>query len=130
MLIVDDFRKIKIRKTEQKLYVKPTVDDTAALIADRGEANFKRDIVVQKNDSKLQRINESHPASDALGYTLVYIKGDLGWSPEMVYTAKTKCRSTRKANANETKTEELHSDLGEQVKESSDLKHESNHVLV
>lgn len=89
MVIVDDFRKIQIKLTDQKLYARPSVKDTAVLIADKGETGFSRDIVIQKKDSKLQRISESHPANDPLAYSLIFVKGDLGWSPEMTYPART-----------------------------------------
>ena len=57
----------------------------AVLIADKGESEFTRDIVVQKKDNKLQSTSESHPANDALSYTLIFVNGDLVWSPEMTY---------------------------------------------
>ena len=62
MVIVDDFRKIRIKKCDQKLYSRPSADDFAGLIADKGQSEYSRDICVQKHDCKLQCISESHPA--------------------------------------------------------------------
>lgn len=87
MVIIDDFRKFRIKKCEQKVYERPSVDELAGLITEKGEHHFSRDIRVQKIDNKLQRISESHPANDPLGFALLFVKGTLGWSPEMVYPA-------------------------------------------
>lgn len=99
MVIVDDFRKFRIKKSEQKLYERPSVDELAGLITEKGEQHFKRDIRVQKIGEKLQRISESHPANDPLGFALLFVKGTLGWSPEMVFKAVKKTRNVSAVSA-------------------------------
>lgn len=83
MEIVEDFEKLKIRKAERKLYNRPSANDLAGLL--NSDQKFSRDIVVQKHGDHLERISESHPAIDAMGYVLLFPNGDLGWSPNMTY---------------------------------------------
>lgn len=113
MVIVDDFRKIRIKKCDQKLYSRPSADDFAGLIADKGQSEYSRDICVQKHDCKLQCISESHPANDALAYTLIFVKGELGWSPKMKYLdvspRKAKKDQSRDA-ANEDEPDRFHAE--------------------
>lgn len=90
MVIVDDFRKLRIKKQkiEAKRYEKPAAKDIGLIIPLKQlNQNEKksRDIIVQRDDKTLKRISEFNPAVDAFAYPLLYPNGDLGWSPDMVY---------------------------------------------
>ena len=87
MKIVDDFKILEIKKTEQKPYELPSASDLAVLIPANSEQKYTRDIVIQKNGNRLMRISESHPAVNPMGYVLFFPKGQLGWSPNMKYEA-------------------------------------------
>lgn len=82
MEIVEEFDKFKIKKSDRKLYSLPSAKDHAALVK---ENYHPRNIIVKKNDNRLERIPEDHPAVDPLTYPLLFIKGDSGWSPTMRY---------------------------------------------
>ena len=110
MVIVDDFRKFTVTKGEKKLYDRPSVDDLAGLITQKGEKSFSRDIIIQKNDNNLQRISESHPANDPLSYALLFVKGDMGWSPEMTYKKSVKSTTANRERASAAR-EKNNSDL-------------------
>ena len=85
MVIVEDFKKLQIKQVHPKLYDKPSANDLAALVPEN--STFNRDIIVQKHGDHLERISESHPAADPLSMALIYVNGDLGWSPKMQYEA-------------------------------------------
>lgn len=84
MRIVDDFKKINIRKDEKKLYALPEAEDFDAIVpANEPTAEtYSRDILIEQIDSKLVRMSESHPACNPLCYTLLHLTGQPGRSPE------------------------------------------------
>lgn len=55
----------------------PTIDETAIIIV--GTEFDKRDIIIQKRDSNLQRVTETHRSYDALQYPLLFWQGEDGY---------------------------------------------------
>lgn len=55
----------------------PTIDEVAIVMV--GNESNKRDIVVQKRNSTLQRVNETHRSYDALQYPLLFWQGEDGY---------------------------------------------------
>ena len=56
----------------------PTVDEVAVLIA--GETSHPRDIVLEKRNSTIQRVCETHHSCDALQYPLLFCYGKDGYN--------------------------------------------------
>ena len=56
---------------------KPTTNEVAILMI--GDSTNKRDIIINKRDSTIQRINETHPSYDCLQYPLIFWKGQSGY---------------------------------------------------
>ena len=54
---VDDFRKLKIKRAEQKPYELPSANDLAVLIPANSNQKYSRDIIVQKNGNHLMIIS-------------------------------------------------------------------------
>jgi len=54
------------------------------LLVGDGTENFgSRDVIIQKRDGTLQRINETHPSYMALQYSLLFPYGTDGWSQDI-----------------------------------------------
>lgn len=85
MVIVDDFKKVNIRKEHKKCYNRPTANDISVLIPNNN-LSYSRDIIIQKQSNLLKRIDVQQPAVDPLGYPLLFPNGNLGWSPNMQFT--------------------------------------------
>ncbi|KAL8592527.1 hypothetical protein ACOMHN_030212 [Nucella lapillus] len=62
----------------------PTTDEVAILIV--SQQFEKRDIVIQKRDSSLQRVSETHTSYDALQYPLMFWAGQDGYNLQVKYT--------------------------------------------
>ncbi|QQP49076.1 ATP-dependent DNA helicase, partial [Caligus rogercresseyi] len=56
----------------QRCYNRPKNNEVAVLIAGHDETTTNRDIVLEKQNAQLQRINELHPWYDALQYPLLF----------------------------------------------------------
>ena len=56
---------------------KPTTNEVAILMI--GDSTNKRDIIINKRYSTIQRINETHPSYDCLQYPLIFWKGQSGY---------------------------------------------------
>ena len=52
----------------------PTEDEVAIVLVDSDCS--RRDIVIQRRDQRLQRIDETHPSYDALQYPLIFWRGE------------------------------------------------------
>lgn len=63
-------------------YNRPSAAEVAAVVFD-DEQHARRDIVLSRCDGRLKKINEHHPAYDALAYPLLFPEGGHGWSIEM-----------------------------------------------
>ncbi|GAB0089112.1 LOC105227208 [Sergentomyia squamirostris] len=61
----------------ERRYNSPNVNEIAAVITN--EECAKRDIVLQRQNNRLQRISEIHPSYDALQYPLIFWKGEDGY---------------------------------------------------
>ncbi|KAF7140800.1 hypothetical protein RHSIM_Rhsim06G0055700 [Rhododendron simsii] len=71
-------------------YSKPNTNEIAALLVGDGfESGANRDIVVQKLDGHLHRINETHPAYMPLQYLLLFRYGTDGWRRSIEFTQAT-----------------------------------------
>ncbi|KAI8550671.1 hypothetical protein RHMOL_Rhmol06G0125800 [Rhododendron molle] len=71
-------------------YTKPTTNEIVALsIGDDFENGANRDIVVQKLDGHLHRINETHPAYMPLQYSILFPYGTYGWRRSIEFTQAT-----------------------------------------
>ncbi|QQP41363.1 ATP-dependent DNA helicase [Caligus rogercresseyi] len=56
----------------QRCYNRPKNNEVAVLIAGHDKTTTNRDIVLEKQNAQLQRINELHPWYDALQYPLLF----------------------------------------------------------
>jgi hypothetical protein len=61
---------------------RPTAPEIAAVLLDDQHA-YPRDIVLRRRGGGLDRINECHPAYNALSYPLFFPEGRHGWSLEL-----------------------------------------------
>ncbi|KAL8616748.1 hypothetical protein ACOMHN_017785 [Nucella lapillus] len=68
----------------ERRYNEPTTDEVAILIV--GQQFEKRDIVIHKRDSSLQRVSETHRSYDALQYPLMFWAGQDGYNLQVKYT--------------------------------------------
>jgi hypothetical protein len=69
---------ISSRKTNGRIYNKPTVSEVAALILGDVDSAKKRDIIIQARNGHLQRIDEFHPSYLAYQYPLLFPYGEDG----------------------------------------------------
>jgi len=73
-----------IQAREGRQYITPTVNEVAELLVGDGTENFgSKDVIIQKRDGTLQRINEAHPSYMALQYPLLFPYGTDGWSQDI-----------------------------------------------
>lgn len=63
--------------THERTYNAPTTEEVAVVLVD--DELSRRDIILQRRDSRLQRIDESHPFYDAFQYPLIFWKGQASW---------------------------------------------------
>jgi hypothetical protein len=71
------------RKTDGRIYNKPTVSEVAALIVGDIDSAEKRDIILQARDGDLQRIDEFHPSYLAYQYPLIFPYGEDGYRDDI-----------------------------------------------
>jgi len=77
---------IKRRESDARVYNLPTASEIAALVVgDFDMANAERDIVVEEQNGKLQRIDELHPAYFPLQYPLLFPYGEDGYREDTQY---------------------------------------------
>jgi hypothetical protein len=77
-LMENDITDVKLkllseRKTDGRLYNKPTVSEVAALIVGDVDSAEERDIIIETQTGELQRINEFHPSYLSYQYPLIFI---------------------------------------------------------
>jgi len=73
-----------IRAREGRQYITPTANEVAGLLVGDGTENFEsRDVIIQRRDGTLQRINETHPSYMPLQYPLLFPYGTDGWSQDI-----------------------------------------------
>ncbi|XP_021765519.1 uncharacterized protein LOC110730050 [Chenopodium quinoa] len=69
-----------IRAREGKQYIQPTASEVVALMVGDGTEDIgNQDIILQKIDGGLQRIDETHPSYMPLQYPLLFPYGTDGW---------------------------------------------------
>jgi hypothetical protein len=71
------------RKTDGRVYNKPTVSEVAALIVGDIDSAEKRDIIIEARDGGLQRIDEFHPSYLAYQYPLIFPYGEDGYRDDI-----------------------------------------------
>ncbi|GAU50219.1 hypothetical protein TSUD_408980 [Trifolium subterraneum] len=67
------------RKTDGRIYNKPTVSEVAAFIVGDVHTGSQRDIIMHKKSGHLQRINEFHASYLAFQYPLIFPYGEDGF---------------------------------------------------
>ncbi|GAU36985.1 hypothetical protein TSUD_150210 [Trifolium subterraneum] len=72
-------RLINDRKTDGRIYNLPTVSEVAALIVGDVDEGETRDIIVQEQSGKLERISEFHPSYLGYQYPLIFPYGEDGF---------------------------------------------------
>ena len=58
----------------ERRYNAPTIDEVSIVIV--GEEFESRDIIIQRRNSKIQRVAETHRSYDALQYPIIFWKGE------------------------------------------------------
>jgi len=70
-----------IQVEEGKQYLTPTVNEVVGLIVGDGTKNLgSKDVIIQKRDGTMQRINKTHPSSMTLQHPLLISYDIDGWS--------------------------------------------------
>ncbi|CAN1780534.1 ATP-dependent DNA helicase pif1 [Linum perenne] len=88
-LMGDNVHQLKIklfaqRRTDGREYDLPTGDELAALIVnDSGQATYEQDIIVEHQNSGLERISVYHPSLMSLQYPLLFPYGEDGWRSDI-----------------------------------------------
>lgn len=91
-----DLRVRILRSRDGRQYIRPTVNEIAALIVgDGSESGVNRDFVVQKLDGQLQSFNETHPSYMPLQYPLLLPYGTDGWRMSIGFTPGTNTNTNR-----------------------------------
>ena len=72
---------ISDRKTDGRIYNKPTVSEVAALIVGDIDSASYRDIIMQEQNGQLQRIDEFHASYLSYQYPLIFPYGEDGYRP-------------------------------------------------
>jgi hypothetical protein len=72
------------RKTDGRIYNKPTVSEVAALILGDIDSGSHRDIIMQGQTGNLQRIDEFHASYLSFQYPLIFPYGEDGYRPSIL----------------------------------------------
>ncbi|XP_058784258.1 uncharacterized protein LOC131659030 [Vicia villosa] len=89
-------RLISDRSEDGRVYNKPTVLEVAALIVGDIDSADKRDILIQRRNGGLQRIDEFHPAYLAYQYPLIFPYGEDGYRKNIMHKYRHETEVTRK----------------------------------
>jgi hypothetical protein len=86
----DDITDVKLklisdRKTDGRLYNKPTVSEVAALIVGDVHSAEQRDIIIETQSGELQRINEFHPSYLSYQYPFIFPYGEDGYRTDITH---------------------------------------------
>jgi hypothetical protein len=73
------------RKTDGRIYNKPTVDEVAALIVGDVDSAEQRDIIIETQSGELQRINEFHPSYLSYQYPFIFPLGEDGYRTDITH---------------------------------------------
>ncbi|XP_058775597.1 uncharacterized protein LOC131649864 [Vicia villosa] len=89
-------RLISDRSEDGRVYNKPTVSEVAALIVGDIDSADKRDILIQRRNGCLQRIDEFHPAYLAYQYPLIFPYGEDGYRKNIMHRYRHETEVTRR----------------------------------
>ncbi|XP_058755824.1 uncharacterized protein LOC131629044 [Vicia villosa] len=89
-------RFISDRSEDGRVYNKPTVSEVAALIVGDIDSADKRDILIQRRNGGLQRIDEFHPAYLAYQYPLIFPYGEDGYRKNIMHIYRHETEVTRR----------------------------------
>ncbi|XP_058762953.1 uncharacterized protein LOC131636353 [Vicia villosa] len=89
-------RLISDRSEDGRVYNKPTVSEVAALIVGDIDSADKRDILIQRRNGGLQRIDEFHPAYLAYQYPLIFPYGEDGYRKNIMHRYRHETEVTRR----------------------------------
>jgi len=89
-------RLISDRSEDGRVYNKPTVSEVAALIVGDIDSADKRDILIQRRDGGLQRIDEFHPAYLAYQYPLIFPYGEDGYRKNIMHRYRHETEVTKR----------------------------------
>ena len=70
-------------KKDERIYNLPTVLEVAAVIVGDASQPINRDIILEKQRGRLQRINELHPGYLGLQYPLLFPYGEDGYRSDI-----------------------------------------------
>ncbi|XP_058777696.1 uncharacterized protein LOC131651964 [Vicia villosa] len=87
---------ISDRSEDGRVYNKPTVSEVAALIVGDIDSADKRDILIQRRNGGLQRIDEFHPAYLAYQYPLIFPYGEDGYRKNIMHRYRHETEVTRR----------------------------------
>lgn len=73
------------REKDGRIYNVPTVSKVVVLITRNDETNSTRDIIVQKQNGNLQRINELHTSYLASKYPILFPYGEDGYRHDILH---------------------------------------------
>lgn len=84
-----NFQDVKVkliadRKTDGRIYNKPTVSEVAALVLGDIDSASYRDIIMQGQSGNLQRIDEFHASYLSFQYPLIFPYGEDGYRPSIL----------------------------------------------
>ncbi|XP_024636452.2 uncharacterized protein [Medicago truncatula] len=76
---------ISDRTTDGRIYNQPTVSEVAALIVGDVDSAARRDIIMERQSGRLERIDEFHPAYLAYQYPLLFPYGEDGYRDDVLH---------------------------------------------
>lgn len=86
---------ISERKTDGRIYNKPTVSEVAALIVGDIDSAERRDIIMQSQSGNLQRIDEFHASYLGFQYPLLFPYGEDGYRPAILHKFRHETKITK-----------------------------------
>ena len=88
---------ISKKTTDDKTYNFPSASEVAALIVgDVKQLSKNRDIIIESQSKKLQRIDVFHPSYLALPYSLLFLYGEDGFCLDITTLDSISARLTKK----------------------------------
>ena len=87
---------ISDRKTDGRMYNKPTVSEVAALILGDVDTAELRDIIIQTQSGQLQRIDEFHAAYLGYQYPLIFPYGEDGYRDDICFRKNIKKKTPKR----------------------------------
>ncbi|MCH89762.1 helicase-like protein [Trifolium medium] len=85
---------ISERKSDGRIYNKPTVSEVAALIVGDVDSAERRDIILETQSGQLQRIDEFHPNYLSYQYPLIFPYGEDGYRTDVTHRIRPSKKGT------------------------------------